>query len=150
MRSRFAFSLLTCSLAIATPSSIPPRSCRGAIGAQTGFDSISPKDGKEYLGYLAGPECEGRGTGEPGFEKAANYVAAHFKKLGLKSVMPDGSYFQYNDFLRVRTDPKSLSMSIGGKTVAAGDIGGSTKRQGRQERGCRPLGAGQRNSREVG
>lgn len=123
MRSRLAVSLLTCSLALVANAQFKPGLAEVPSLLKTGFESITAKDGKEYLGYLAGPECEGRGTGEPGFEKAANYMAAHFKKLGLKSVMPDGSYFQYNDFWRVRTDPKSLAITIGGKTVAAGDIG---------------------------
>lgn len=80
---------------------------------QTGFNSITPNAGKKFLSYLAGPECEGRGTGQPGYQKAADYVAAHFKKLGLKSVMPDGSYFQYNDFWRIGTDPSSISVKSG-------------------------------------
>lgn len=88
-----------------------------------GFDSITTADGKTFLGYLAGPECEGRGTGQPGFEKAANYVAAHFKKLGLKSVMPDGSYFQYNDFWRVGVDTKTLAISTDKFKVPTKDIG---------------------------
>lgn len=123
MRSRFAVSFATCSLALVSQAQFKPGLAEVPSPLKAGFDSISPKDGKEYLGYLAGPECEGRGTGEPGFEKAANYVASHFKKLGLKSVMPDGSYFQYNDFWRVRTDPKSLSIKLGGKSIPGGDIG---------------------------
>ncbi len=123
MRSRFVSTFLAGSLTLVTQAQFRPGLAEVPSPLKTGFDSISPKDGKEYLGFLAGPDCEGRGTGEPGFEKAANYVAAHFKKLGLKSVMPDGSYFQYNDFWRVRTDPKSLVMTIRGKTVPAGDIG---------------------------
>ena len=123
MRSRFAAPVFACSLAFVANAQFRPGLAEVPSLLKTGFESISTKDGKEYLGYLAGPECEGRGTGEPGFEKAANYVAAHFKKLGLKSVMPDGSYFQYNDFWRVRTDPKSLVVTIGSKTVAASDIG---------------------------
>jgi hypothetical protein len=123
MRSRFAAPLLACSLALVAQAQFRPGLAEVPGNLKPGFDSISPKDGKEYLGFLAGPECEGRGSGEPGFEKAANYVAAHFKKLGLKSVMADGSYFQYNDFWRVRTDPKSLAVSVGGKSISVNDIG---------------------------
>lgn len=50
---------------------------------------------KEWLGTLASPEFEGRGTGQPGYEKAANYVAAHFKQLGLAARGEDGTYFQH-------------------------------------------------------
>lgn len=84
---------------------------------QSGFNSITKNGGEKYLSYLAGPECEGRGTGQPGYQKAAEYVAAHFKRLGLKSVMPDGSYFQYNDFWRIGTDLSSLSIKSGNVTI---------------------------------
>lgn len=50
---------------------------------------------KEWLGTLAGPGFEGRGTGQPGFEKAANYVADHFKALGLVARGENGTYFQH-------------------------------------------------------
>lgn len=43
--------------------------------------------------YLASKKLKGRGTGEKGSIKASNYVAAQFKKLGLKPGNGD-SYFQ--------------------------------------------------------
>ena len=46
------------------------------------------------LYFLAGPECEGRGVGTAGLDRAADHVAAAFKEAGLKPAMPDGSYFQ--------------------------------------------------------
>lgn len=46
------------------------------------------------LFYLAGPECEGRGVGTAGLNKAADHVAAAFKAAGLKPGAKDGSYFQ--------------------------------------------------------
>jgi hypothetical protein len=46
------------------------------------------------LKFLAGPECEGRGTETQGLNKAADYIAHHFKQCGLKPAMADGSYFQ--------------------------------------------------------
>jgi hypothetical protein len=87
-----------------------------------GFDAITVADGKKFLGYLAGPICEGRGTGEPGYDKAAQYMADNFKRIGLKPGMPDGSYFQYNDFWRSRVNPKSLHVSISGNDLAQSDI----------------------------
>lgn len=59
-----------------------------------GAASVDVAQCKQWLGTLAGPEFEGRGTGQPGFEKAANYVAAHFKALGLEARGQDGTYFQ--------------------------------------------------------
>lgn len=44
--------------------------------------------------YLASDECEGRGPGTAGIEKAADRIAEAFKQAGLKSAVSDGSYFQ--------------------------------------------------------
>ncbi|MBC8066420.1 MAG: M28 family peptidase, partial [Chlorobia bacterium] len=72
-----------------------------------GFDAITVSDAKSWLGYLAGPECMGRGTGQPGFQKAADYVAARFKEFGLKPIGDNGTYFQGVPYVRFRIDPIS-------------------------------------------
>src|SRR5262245_41361303 len=46
------------------------------------------------LTYLASAECEGRGPGTAGIDKAADYIAESFRKAGLKGAMADGSFFQ--------------------------------------------------------
>ena len=43
---------------------------------------------------LSSKEFEGRGTGQPGADKAANYLADHFAKLGLKPGGENGTYLQ--------------------------------------------------------
>ena len=48
----------------------------------------------EDIRYLASDELEGRGPNSEGLEKAAQYIRAEFKRLGLKSCTEDGSYFQ--------------------------------------------------------
>lgn len=53
---------------------------------------ITADDAKKHLSILASDAFEGRETGTPGAEKAANYIAAEFKKLGLEAPV-NGSYF---------------------------------------------------------
>ena len=65
-----------------------------------GFDAIKVTDAQSILGYLAGPECQGRGTGQPGFQKAAEFVAKQFKAAGLKPLGDDDTYFQNATFYR--------------------------------------------------
>lgn len=86
-----------------------------------GFDAITVSDAKEWLGYLAGPECMGRGTGQPGYQKAAEYVAARFKEFGLKPIGDNGTYFQGVPFLRYRMDPGTsyLAGANGANRLAA-------------------------------
>lgn len=43
--------------------------------------------------FLASDQCEGRGPGTRGIEKAADYIAAQFQQAGLKPAGADGSYF---------------------------------------------------------
>ena len=88
-----------------------------------GFDTIKPEDGRKFLSILAGPDFEGRGTGQPGFQKAMDFMAMNFKKFGLKPIMPDGSYFQLVDFWRVGTDPASLKLESSHYKAKSGDIG---------------------------
>jgi len=50
---------------------------------------------KSYIEYLASNQLEGRATLTPGYQKAADYVAARFKEWGLKPGGDEGtSYFQ--------------------------------------------------------
>ena len=49
---------------------------------------------RKDITYLASDECEGRGVGTKGLDKAADYIAAEFKKAGLKPGGVDGTYFQ--------------------------------------------------------
>ena len=102
-----------------------------------GFDSINARDARTIIEYLAGPETQGRGTGQPGFQKAAEFVARQFAAAGLKPLGENGTYFQYGTFYRpsvkdailVTADNKaidaaSLSLSPVGKDidVAAGIV----------------------------
>jgi len=44
--------------------------------------------------YLSSDELEGRGPGTDGINKAADYIASHFRRLGLKTDSYDGTPFQ--------------------------------------------------------
>lgn len=61
--------------------------------AQKYASVISLEDARKHLTILASDEFEGRETGKPGATKAAEYIAAEFKRLGLTAPV-NGSYFQ--------------------------------------------------------
>jgi len=94
-----------------------------------GAATITVEKCKEWLGTLASPEYEGRGTGQPGFQKAADYVAAHFKALGLEARGEDGTYFQHVPWstTKVKAEQTFLSFEAGGETLRmpAERLGGS-------------------------
>lgn len=67
--------------------------------------AFSPETIHKEIAYLASDELRGRGSGEPGNEKAAQYITAEFARCGLKplgtsrerdpNATPDGSgYYQ--------------------------------------------------------
>lgn len=61
-------------------------------------DKITIASIKEMTAALAAPEMEGRGTGQPGGDKAANWIADKFKSYGLKPLGDKGSYLQKVEF----------------------------------------------------
>ncbi|WP_254513691.1 M20/M25/M40 family metallo-hydrolase [Anatilimnocola floriformis] len=93
---------------------------------------------KESVGYLASDELEGRGVGTEGLNKAADYLAGEFKKLGLKTELFDGTPFQKFE-VTVSTDlgpkdqnfltlvgPEQLKLKLGEDFTPLA-VGGSAK-----------------------
>jgi len=64
----------------------------GWAGGRAEAPQLDPSVYLKYVKYLASDRLKGRGTGTPGLEKAAGYIAHQFRLAGLKPV--DGSYFQ--------------------------------------------------------
>lgn len=56
--------------------------------------TITAEDLKPLVETLAGPQMQGRETGEEGQRKAAEFIAAQFKALGLPTVGDRNTYFQ--------------------------------------------------------
>ena len=65
---------------------------------------IETKNIKKHVQFLAADKLEGRGTSTKGEEKAAQYIAQFFKKLGLKPAGTEGSFFHRFEFAKV-TNP---------------------------------------------
>src|SRR5215203_6388410 len=62
---------------------------------------------KDYTTALTLPEMEGRGTMQPGGDKAANWIAERFKALGLKPLGDKGTYLQKIDFRETLLTPET-------------------------------------------
>jgi hypothetical protein len=123
MKLRSSISILIAGTALIANAQFGPGMKAIPSEFMKGFNTINPEDGKKYLGFLAGPICEGRGTGQPGFEKAMDFMADNFKKFGLKPIMPSGSYFQMVDFWKVGTDVSSLMLKTERYTAKTSEIG---------------------------
>jgi Peptidase family M28/PA domain len=73
---------------------------------------VSPARLEEHIRYLASDRLAGRGTGTPGYDSAAQYVAKHFAALGLDSAGTEG-YFQPVPFRRALAVARSSLVLIG-------------------------------------
>jgi len=84
--------------------------------AQTPDWAAQGKSWWAHVEYLASDQLEGRGTGAPGFEKAAAYVEKEFREAGLQPGGVNG-YAQPVEFNVVQLDEtrSSLALVRGGK-----------------------------------
>ncbi len=71
-------------------------------------DKITVASIKDYTTALVSPEMEGRGTMQPGGEKAANWIADKFKSLGLKPLGDKDSYLQKVEFREIVSTPETM------------------------------------------
>nr|MBP9235098.1 peptidase M28 [Hyphomonadaceae bacterium] len=63
---------------------------------------------------LADDKYEGRGPGTAAGEKAADWIAAEMKRIGLEPGNPDGTYFQTVKMVAQNVDPATSSLKIAG------------------------------------
>ena len=97
---RRLFLLLPLFSVIVYAQSIDPKS-------KIGYESINATDLKSHLTVIASDSLEGRETSYPGQKKAANYISDIFKKLNLKAIGDNGTYFQHFDVEVSRVDPET-------------------------------------------
>ncbi len=71
-------------------------------------EKISVGTIKEITAALAAPEMQGRGTMQPGGDKAANYIADRLQKLGLKPLGDKGTFLQKIDFKETVFTPDTM------------------------------------------
>lgn len=82
-------------------------------------DRIRLETIRELTTALSSPEFEGRGTAQPGADKAANYLAAYFAKLGLKPAGDNGTYLQAIKFRSAAVMPET-SVKVGDVSLQHG------------------------------
>ncbi|MBA2733550.1 MAG: M28 family peptidase [Acidobacteria bacterium] len=72
---------------------------------------------RAHIKFLSDDQLEGRGTGAPGGELGAKYIAAQLEAMGLKGAGKDGSFFQPVSLVGVKADPQTtLTVSAGAKS----------------------------------
>lgn len=81
--------------------------------------AISAQDLMTRLYVFADDSMQGRATATPGHDKGVEYIAAELRKLGLKPMGDNGTYFQTVPLVRRAMDPAS-TMTVDGQVLAFG------------------------------
>ena len=112
----FAWQQAAGSAAVAAKAPAPALSAaERKAAAQVKLETI-----RDVTTTLSSPEFEGRGTGQPGADKAAAYLADRFAKLGLKPAGENGTYLQAIKFKSAQILPES-SVKVGEAALKHGE-----------------------------
>jgi len=79
---------------------------------QAAINSIDAEKIRATVKYLSDDALEGRGTGQKGGDKAADWIAAQFKSYGLLPAGDNGTSFQSVNFYGVTTDGKQTQFAF--------------------------------------
>jgi hypothetical protein len=75
------------------------------------LNTISAASLRRNLMFIASDEMKGRNTPSPELDRAASFIAAQFRRAGLRPVGDDG-YFQTANWVQPMRNPKDFSLSI--------------------------------------
>ncbi|MEZ2348568.1 M28 family peptidase [Terriglobus sp. RCC_193] len=103
---RFASAVAFASLLV-VPSIVAQANLTLPDAAQQEEKSVDAERLRLHVKTLASDAFEGRAPGQPGGEKAAQYIADQFKAAGLEPAGDHGTYFQKVPLVGVKTDPST-------------------------------------------
>lgn len=104
--------LLSIALMVAAQNK-PGRGGKGLpTAAQQAMNSIDAEKIRATVKYLSDDSLEGRGTGQKGGDKAADWIAAQFKSYGLVPAGENGTYFQSVGFYGITTNPEQSQLQF--------------------------------------
>ncbi|HEC41530.1 MAG TPA: M28 family peptidase [Bacteroides sp.] len=79
---------------------------------KAGLKKIDLPDLDSHLTFLIDDDLEGRATGEPGLDKAAEYIRKQAKRIGLKAIDDNGDYYQEYTLVSKRMDTENSSITV--------------------------------------
>jgi len=108
---RPAFCATVVTVALAAAAAAGTWSFKPTPAEQRAIASISADSLKAHLAFLSSNPLQGRGAGTLGLDVAAEYIASHFRRAGLKPVGDDG-YFQTTPRVRLSPNPDGYRCAI--------------------------------------
>jgi Zn-dependent M28 family amino/carboxypeptidase len=108
-----AFALLLSASLVAQAPPLPDTVRRHADGISA---DVLWKD----LTFFASDELAGRNTPSPGFDRAAQYLAARLQQAGLQPAGGGGTYFQHYEMHESRVESGASYLEVGGRRLTLG------------------------------
>src|SRR6476646_712529 len=99
-------------VAVAAQNTSPAGATAASTAQQAAMHSIDAEKIRATVKYLSDDALEGRGTGQKGGDKAADWIAAQFKSYGVLPAGDQATYFQQVNFFGVTTDPKQTTFAF--------------------------------------
>jgi Zn-dependent M28 family amino/carboxypeptidase len=115
-----ALSLAACGAREPAAKTAPAAEVAGPVLETS--PEITSADLGARIRELADDRYEGRAPGDAEGERAADWIAAEMKRIGLEPGNPDGTYFQVVRMVAQTVDPKSSSLKIAGPGGRAWDL----------------------------
>lgn len=112
MHRKFPLLLALACLSACKPDTAPATQTPAAAAAAPAPSSVEAKRIEADVRYLADDKLEGRDTGTPGYDMAAEYVARRYTEMGLKPAGDDGSFFQRVPLLKALRQEQGAAFSI--------------------------------------
>jgi Zn-dependent M28 family amino/carboxypeptidase len=116
MRFRLTLLLAVLTVPVAARGQQPATGGRGA-------DVITPEEVRRRIAIIADDSMLGRATPSPQLDQVAAYVAAEFRRFGLRPGGDSGTYLQRYPLEVERFDPESASVRIAGPAPATWHTG---------------------------
>jgi Zn-dependent M28 family amino/carboxypeptidase len=110
---RTLLALFVVSTAIACSSEPPPAPAAAPAGPAE--NEIQESALRTHIQALASDEMEGRAPSTPGGQKAADYIAAQLKSMGVEAAGENGTYFQQVPIVE-STVNRNFTLSVPGRT----------------------------------
>ena len=106
---------LLLALAILPAAAQKRKGAKAAVGPQVSAVTVG-----RVVNALAADDMQGRGTGQPGGLKAAQFLATEFQRIGLQP-LPGSTGFEQT-FNVYQTRPGPLSVTLNGRVLASGQV----------------------------
>lgn len=112
-------ALLLCALLL-VPAALVAQPPGLPVAVRAAADAISAEQIAWDLAFLAADELRGRNTPSPGFDAAADYIAARLGRAGLKPGGDQGTFRQHYELHETRIETQGAAIEIGGHRFAFG------------------------------